>query len=145
MKLSSLIQDIRKKRRVEDPSQLTDGELVMELTGLLSDDPDDRHLIACALAVNMRSGPDTERALQLLYDIGISEFTSDQLITMRRHAAFRELQKMMRTWCADPDGPNSFKSFERTRDLAIKAGLVAKDSALAGPGVEQHEPRTSHV
>jgi len=121
-KLSSLIQEIRKKRRAEDPSQLTDGELVMALAALLSDDSDDRKLITCAFAVNMQSGPDFERALQLLRDIGISEWPTEQLATMRRRAAFRELQGLLRNFRANPDDPKSPENFERLRDLAITAG-----------------------
>jgi hypothetical protein len=129
-KLSSLIQEIRKKRRAENPSQLTDGELVMELAGLLSDAPDDRQLIACVLAVNLRSGPDSERALQLLRDIGISECTTELLATVRRHRAFRELQKLLLTCRADSDDPMSSENFERIRDLTIAAGSVLGRASL---------------
>jgi hypothetical protein len=129
-KLSSLIQEIRKKRRAENPSQLTDGELVMELAGLLSDDPDDRQVIACGIAVNTRSGSDAGGALQLIREIGISEFTSEQLATMRRHDAFRELQELLRICRGDPDDPMSSENFERIRDLTIAAGSVLERASL---------------
>jgi hypothetical protein len=70
----------------------------MYMADILSDDPHERRLIACALAADFARGPDdnVDKACELLEDMGISGFEPEGRIAMRTSPVFREFQQVER-------------------------------------------------
>jgi hypothetical protein len=127
------IRQVRSARHSQKLEELSESELLIYMADILSDDPHERRLIACALAADFARGPDdnnVDKACELLEDMGVSGFEPEGLIAMRASPVFREFQQVERDYPPngfdyDRDYEEIAERFERIRALAIAAGSIA--------------------
>lgn len=132
-RLLRTIRQVRSARHSQKLEELSESELLIYMADILSDDPHERRLIACALAANFARGPDdnnVDKACELLEDTGVSGFEPEGLIAMRASPVFHEFQQVERDYPPngfdyDRDYEQIAERFERIRALAIAAGSIA--------------------
>lgn len=100
-RLLRTIRQVRSARHSQKLEELSESELLIYMADILSDDPHERRLIACALAADFARGPDdnnVDKACELLEDMGVSGFEPEGLIAMRASPVFREFQQVERDY-----------------------------------------------
>ena len=118
----SVIAEIRRSRASEDLESLSDAELIEGLADQLTDDPDERRLIACAFALKSDVfGREIDPVRKLLEEIGISDFDPQQLIAARRSTYFEDFQRALK----ELDRAFEPEQIVRIGELGIRLGSIA--------------------
>ena len=121
----SVMAEIRRSRASDDLESLSDAELIEDLADQLTDDPDERRLIACAFALKSDVfGREIDPVCKLLEEIGISDFEPQQLIEARRSTYFEDFQRALKELDRDCEP----EQMVRIGELGIRLGSVALSS-----------------
>ena len=91
------------------------------MTDRLTAKPNQRRLIACALALRFHVGRDIEPVCELLHELGISDVDPQNLIATRHLAVVDDFARALHEF--SPDGELS--QLDRIRELAIRVGSIA--------------------
>ena len=118
----SVIAEIRHSRASDDIESLSDAELIEDLADHLTDDPDERRLIACAFALKSDVfGREIDPVCKLLEEIGISDFDPQQLIEARRSTYFEDFQRALEELDRDCEP----EQIVRIGELGMRLGSIA--------------------
>ena len=132
----SVIAEIRRSRASEDVESLSDAELIEDLADQLTDDPDERRLIACAFALKSDVfGREIDPVCKLLEEIGISDFDPQQLIDARRRTYFEDFQRALKELDRDCEP----ELIVRIGELGIRLGSIALSSGSSDQQPEGRE------
>jgi hypothetical protein len=116
----ALIAHIRRARSWQDFERLSDAELVAGVADRLAANPDQRRLIACALALRFDVGREIEPMCELLGDLGISDVDPQNLMAARQSTVNQHFERALHE--LNPDGELS--QMDRIRELAISVGSI---------------------
>ena len=134
----SVIAEIRRSRASDDLESLSDAELIEDLAEALTDDPDERRLIACAFALKSDVfGREIDPVCKLLEEIGISDFDPQQLIEARRSTYFEDFQRALEELDRDCEP----EQIVRIGELGIRLGSIALSSAAVISDLKVEEIR----
>ena len=117
----ALIANIRRARNWQDFERLSDAELIGGMADHLAADPDQRRLIACALALWFDIGREIEPVCELLDDLGISDVDPQNLMAARHSAVNKHFERALHD--LNPDGELS--QLDRIRELALSVGSIS--------------------